>query len=87
MRVKVKEGISVVVKVKKVTKARKSFVMKICFNIRRLKNTVEVTNNNGKLVAGLIQRWLEGLSQQVAAKDTVVARGKVEMEEGHITNL
>ena len=56
MRVKVMEGIRVMVKVKKVTKARKSFVIKICFNIRRLKDAVEVSNNYGEMVAGLIQR-------------------------------
>ena len=83
---KVKEGISVVVKVK-VTKARKGFVIKICFNIRRLKDAVEVTNNYGELVAGLIQCWTEGLGQQAAAKDTVITLGKVKMEKGHITNL
>ncbi len=54
MRVKVMEGIRVMVKVKKVTKARKSFVIKIGFNVGWLKNAVEVTNHYGKLVASLI---------------------------------
>ncbi len=75
------------VKVKKVTKARKSFVIKICFNIRWLKDAVEVSNYYGEMVAGLIQCRTEGLGQQAAAKDTVVTRGKVKMDEGHITNL
>ena len=53
MRVKVKEGVCVLVKVKEFTKAGKSFVLKIRFDVRWLKNTVEVTYNYRELVAGL----------------------------------
>ena len=52
MRVKVKEGVCVLVKVKEVTKAGKSFALKICFDVRWLKNTVEVTYNYRELVSG-----------------------------------
>ena len=52
MRVKV--GIHVLVKVKEVMKGGKSFVMKFHFDVRWLKNTVEVTYNYGELLASLL---------------------------------
>ena len=47
--VKVKKGIHIMVKVKEVTKPRKSLVMR--FDVRWLKDTVEVSNNQGELMA------------------------------------